>query len=131
MTTPLVFDTGPLRHFALNGWLGALRFLTNDRGLLIPESVFVELENQARSEPAIGQILEADWVIVDRCDDLGYVTAFAAYVERLVPKGTDTNRGECGVLALGKVKGYELVLDDGTARAIAEDERRGQKRPAD
>lgn len=106
----------------MNGWLGVLKFLTSDRGLLIPESVFIELGHQANSEPALRQVLEADWVKVDRCDDLQFVAAFAAYEERLVPKGTDTNRGECGVLALGRVKGFELVLDDGTARAIAEDE---------
>lgn len=32
------------------------------------------------------------------------------------------NRGECGVLALGKVRGYEVVLDDRVARTIAEED---------
>jgi predicted nucleic acid-binding protein len=80
------------------------------------------LDYQAHSKPALRQVFDADWVKVDRCDDLEFVAAFATFEERLVPKGTDTNRGECGVLALGKFKGYEVVLDDGTARAIAEDE---------
>ena len=37
MTVPenaLVFDTGPLRHFAINGWLGVLRFIAGERPVL-------------------------------------------------------------------------------------------------
>lgn len=123
LTTPLVFDTGPLRHFTLRGWLGPLKFLTRDRGILIPESVLIELERQAQTEPDLRQVIDGVWVEVDRSDDIEFVTAFAAYEERLVRKGDDTNRGECGVLALGKVRGFEVVLDDGTARAIAEEEK--------
>ena len=123
LTAPLVFDTGPLRHFALRGWLGPLKFLTRDRGILIPESVLVELERQALTEPDLRQLLDGGWVVVDRSDDIEFLAAFAGYEERLVKKGDDTNRGECGVLALGKVRGYELVIDDGTARAIAEEEK--------
>lgn len=33
-----VFDTGPLRHFTLKGWLGVLKFLTAGHAV-IPESV--------------------------------------------------------------------------------------------
>jgi len=44
----LVFDTGPLRHFAVQaGWAGVLKFLAGDRPVLIPESVEVELKRQA------------------------------------------------------------------------------------
>ena len=120
MTGPLVFDTGPLRHFALQGWLGALKFVTRESGILVPESVLAELERQASVEPILRQVVDADWLQVDRSDDLDFLTAFAGYEERLVPRGSDENRGECGVLALGKVRGYEVVIDDGTARAVAE-----------
>ncbi|WP_269843694.1 hypothetical protein [Actinomyces qiguomingii] len=34
-----VFDTGPLRHFAMEGWLGVLKFVTRDGRVVIPESV--------------------------------------------------------------------------------------------
>ncbi|MDN3478300.1 nucleotide-binding protein [Curtobacterium sp. APC 4022] len=123
MTNPLVFDTGPLRHFAMHQWLGSLKFLTGDRGLLIPESVEYELLRQERELPALRQILEADWVEVDRSDDLDFTAVFADYEERLVPLGTKDNFGECGVLALGKARGFEVVLDDGTPRGIAEAEK--------
>ncbi|MGN2634708.1 hypothetical protein ACTD5D_00635 [Nocardia takedensis] len=42
MTVPagaLVFDTGPLRHFSVQGWLGVLRFLAGERPVYFPDSV--------------------------------------------------------------------------------------------
>ena len=122
MTGPLVFDTGPLRHFAMHQWLGALKFITRDRGVVIPDSVEFELRRQINDVPGIQQILDADWIQVDRTNDLAFVIAFADFEERLVPVGGTANLGECGVLALGKTQGLEVVIDDGTARAIAEAE---------
>lgn len=119
-TGPLVFDTGPLRHFALRGWLGVLKFLTGTREVLIPESVEDELRRQSHEHPVLQQVLEADWVTVDRSDDIPYLAAFARYEARLVADGK--NLGECGVLALGSTYGYELVLDDAVPRQIAQDE---------
>lgn len=116
----VVFDTGPLRHFALRGWLGVLKFLTNDRAVLIPGTVEDELKRQAHGEPGLQQVLQADWITVDRSTDIEFLTAFARYETRLVVDGN--NLGECGVLALGSTRGYELVLDDATPRRIAQDE---------
>jgi predicted nucleic acid-binding protein len=48
------------------------------------------------------------------------VEAFARYRDRLVADGK--NVGECGVLAMGKIYGCELVIDDAVPRQIAEDE---------
>ncbi|UUZ57651.1 nucleotide-binding protein [Nocardioides sp. B-3] len=115
-----VFDTGPLRHFAVQGWLGVLKFLTAERGAIIPESVEYELKRQVHELPALHQVLDADWIRVDRSDDLDFLMAFARYEERLAVG--EQNRGECGVLALGKTRGFETVLDDGAPRAIAEAE---------
>jgi predicted nucleic acid-binding protein len=117
----VVFDTGPLRHFALRGWLGILKFLTTDKAVLIPETVEVELKRQSHEEPLLQQVLQADWITVDRSTDIAYLAAFARYETRLVADGQ--NLGECGVLALGSTRGYELVLDDATPRRIAENER--------
>jgi predicted nucleic acid-binding protein len=114
----LVFDTGPMRHFALQGWLRILEVLAVGRRVVIPQSVAVEIQDQARDEPALLQILEADWIQVDRGTDTSLLIAFAGYERRLVDVGTK-NRGECGVLALGRVYGHEVVLDDKTARTIA------------
>lgn len=115
---PLVFDTGPLRHFAQQGWLGVLRFVAGGRPVLIPESVEREIREQSREAHLLRGILEADWIHVDRSDDMAFVGAFARYEDYMVV-GTK-NRGECGVLALGKVRGYEIVVDDATARTLAE-----------
>ncbi|MFV0372599.1 hypothetical protein [Microbacterium sp.] len=56
----LVFDTGPLRHFALQGWLGVLKYLSRDHQVIIPESVEVELREQCRTDSALRLVLEAD-----------------------------------------------------------------------
>ena len=56
---------------------------------------------------------------MDRSDDVTFLTAFARYEERLAVG--HKNRGECGVLALGEVNGWEVVLDDNVARNIGEE----------
>jgi predicted nucleic acid-binding protein len=121
MTIPanaLVFDTGPLRHFSMMGWLGVLKFLADDRPAFMPDVVEKEL-NDAVLSGAAGpdQVLKADWIQVHRSTDLVLMSAQAGYEDRLVANGK--NRGECGVLALGKTYGCELVIDDSTARTIA------------
>jgi len=113
----LVFDTGPLRHFALQGWIRTLDFLAGDRRVIIPESVERELRDQAHTLPVLHEVLAADWIFVDRSDDLQFLSAFSRYADRLVVR--DANRGECGVLALAEVRGYEAVLDDAVPRALA------------
>ena len=116
----LVFDTAPLRHFAVEGWLGVLKFLAGDRLVLIPESVEREIKNQLDALPVLHQVLDADWLSVDRSDDMPFLMAFAGYEQRLAVG--QRNRGECGVLALGKTRGFETVLDDSVPRTIAEEE---------
>lgn len=116
----LVFDTGPLRHFAEQGWLRVLHYLAGDRVVLMPESVAHELSQQIHTLPSLRQVLDAPWIEVDRSTDLEFLTAFARYEDRLVADGR--NRGECGVLALGRVRGHEVVLDDRVARTIAEED---------
>jgi hypothetical protein len=39
----LVFDTGPLSHFARQNWLGVLKAIVGDRRALIPDVVVDEL----------------------------------------------------------------------------------------
>ena len=120
--TVWVFDTGPLRHFARNGWVGVLKFLAqkNDAEVVIPLSVRRELEEQRATIPELVLVLDADWIRVDRLDDLSESTAFARYEKRLAVGRQ--NLGECGVLALGSVHGYTVILDDSTPRAIGEEE---------
>lgn len=114
---PLVFDTGPLRHFAAQGWLRVLDFITTGRGVLVPESVERELIEQSHTISALHEVLDADWITIDRSDVLVETMAFARYEQRLVAEGK--NRGECGVLALGETRGLEVVLDDAEPRNLA------------
>lgn len=114
-----VFDTGPIRHFALQGWIGVLRFLADGREVYIPDSVERELLDMAVELPVLHSVLDADWIKVFRSTDPDYVRAFGTFFDRLVAGGK--NSGECGVLAMGAVYGCEMVIDDGTPRNIAEE----------
>lgn len=120
VSNALVFDTGPLRHFADQGWLGVLHFLAGERVVVIPESVERELNHQVSEKATLHQVLGALWITIDRSDDITYLSAFARYENRLAVGAK--NLGECGVLALGATRGHELVLDDNVARAIAEED---------
>lgn len=110
----LVFDTGPLRHFAARGWLRVPEFLAGDRPVVVPEIVQRELWHQAHELRALNQVLDAPSIAVERSDDIAFLARFSSYEERLAVG--QTNLGECGVLALGAVRGLEVVLDDSVAR---------------
>ncbi|TPX02734.1 nucleotide-binding protein [Schumannella luteola] len=97
-----------------------MKFLAGDRTVVVPESVEVELRMQAHERPALHAVLDADWIHVDRSADVDVLVAFSRYEGRLAVG--ETNRGECGVLALGAVRGFELVIDDSVPRQIAIDE---------
>lgn len=73
----LVFDTGPLRNFTVQGWLGVLKFLTAKRSVLIPESVATELRHQTYELPALRQVFDADWITEDHRNDTVFLAAFA------------------------------------------------------
>ncbi|MBS1906186.1 MAG: nucleotide-binding protein [Actinobacteria bacterium] len=110
-----------MRHFTLQGWLGVVKYLGRDHQVIIPESVEVELRDQSRTDPELRQVLEADWIHVDRSTDLAYLQAFSGY-ERLLAVG-GRNLGECGVLALGKTRGHQIIIDDRVASNIARREK--------
>lgn len=77
----LAFDTGPLRHFAIQGWLGVLKFVTRDKTVVIPESVERELPEHRHEYPSLAQVFDADWIQVDRSLEIAYLTAFARLKE--------------------------------------------------
>jgi predicted nucleic acid-binding protein len=112
-----VFDAGPLRHFAIQGWLGVVRFLAGDRPVYIPDSVERELDDAVQRFPAVRAVLDADWINVYRSTSIDFVEAFARFADRLVVDGK--NLGECGVLAMGQLYKCEVVIDDGVPRQIA------------
>lgn len=116
----VVFDTGPLRHFALHGWLEILHFVFEDRRIVIPETVEREIKRQASDdEPALATILGSPWIEVVRSDDLKLITVQARYEDLLRGDGGE-NLGECGVLALGEAMGWEVVIDDWVPRQLGE-----------
>ncbi|MFK3980657.1 hypothetical protein ACI2K4_09820 [Micromonospora sp. NPDC050397] len=122
MTVPddaWAFDTGPLRHFAMHGWLGVLRFLAGEHPVYIPDSVERELNAATEHLQAVRAVLEADWIQVHRSTSPDFGEAFAHYVDRLVVG--NKNLGECGVLAMGQVYKCEVVIDDAVPRKIAEE----------
>jgi predicted nucleic acid-binding protein len=114
-----VFDTGPLRHFAIHGWLGVLRFLAGERAVYIPDSVERELNDAAEHASAARAVLDADWIHVYRSTSPDFGEAFAYYADRLAVG--NKNLGECGVLAMGQLYKCEVVLGDAVPRTIAEE----------
>ena len=65
----LVFDTGPLSHFAEADWLKILRDIAGNRDAVVPEVVHQEIAEAAHQYPFLRQVLDADWIKVDRSDD--------------------------------------------------------------
>ncbi|MFT3942853.1 MAG: nucleotide-binding protein [Ancrocorticia sp.] len=123
MTVPSeawVFDTGPLRHFATAGWLGALHFLAgSDHPVYIPDVVERELSDASSHQSGLVSVLDVTWMNVYRGLDLTYLNALATYENRLAVGRT--NLGECGVLAMGETFGCTIIVDDAAAREIAEE----------
>ena len=94
----LVVDSGPLSHFAQAGWLKILEAIAGERRVVIPELVRVEIAAATHQYPFLSQVLDAQWIAVDRSDDIRLLVTQARYEARLV--SGDKNRGECGVLVL-------------------------------
>ena len=94
----LVFDTGPLSHFAKQNWLGALKAVVGDRQAIIPDVVVKELEEGARRDSRLQEVLDADWIEHRELVTDDEVAAFVRFASLLV-KGS-RNRGEAGVSLL-------------------------------
>jgi len=115
----LVFDTGPLRHFARADWLGALKALVGDRTALVPDTVVAELRQQANADSRVGAVLECEWIQRRELTSDAEIRAFATFSARLV-RG-ERNVGEAGVLALARVTDGVAVMDDRVACRAAAD----------
>jgi len=114
----LVFDTGPLSHFARQQWLGALKAVVGARTALIPDVVLDELRIGAAQDGRIQAVLDADWLERRDLSSGVEILAFAQFSSLLV-RG-DRNRGEAGVLALAATTGGTAIIDDGAARHAAQ-----------
>lgn len=114
----LIFDTGPLCHFARQNWLGPLKAIVGNRTAVIPDLVVEELRIGAARDSRIQAALDANWIERRELRTDAEIAAFADFSERLV-KG-DRNRGEAAVLALARTTRGVAVIDDGAGRKAAE-----------
>lgn len=112
-----VSDTGPLSHFAEQGWLGLLRALVGERTAVVPDTVVAELQEGVHSHAHLRLVLDARWLEHRSLIQSAEIAEFATFAARLAERGRNT--GECGVLALSVVHHATPVLDDGPARKIA------------
>lgn len=107
----LVLDTNPLITLARIGSLGLLRQMANQ--IVIPDAVYVESVSQARGRPGSIEIAQADWIIRRQAEN-------QAHVMRLRNR---VGRGEAEAIVLAQqIRADAVVLDDATARQIAEQE---------
>lgn len=114
---PLVFDTSPLSHFAIAGWLGVLKAMVGDQEAIVPDAVLAELESGARTEPRLQPILDADWIEHRILSTTPETQAFARYSKALA-KG-NRNLGEAAVLAVAETLPATAVIDDAAGRRMA------------
>ena len=109
----LVFDTGPLSHFARAHRLDVLRAVADDRTVVIPQPVVEELRRGAHLHRAIDAVLEADWIEHRQIQSDAEAEAFRKYAARIV--SGDRNVGEAAVLALAETIRATAVVDDAVA----------------
>lgn len=112
-----MFDTGPLSHFAKQGWLGVLRFVLRGRTAVIPDVVVAELRDGLPGRPHLQLVLGAGWIQHRALTSDEELDAFGQFASLLVAGGR--NRGETAVLAYAKAHGALAVIDDGPARRAA------------
>lgn len=113
---PLIFDTGPLSHFARIESLDVLRLVVGERPCIVPEAVVVELRRGTQQDSRIQAVLEADWIEKRDAPDGDELAAYATFASRLV--SGDRNVGDAAVLALAKTLPGQAVVDDRTAHRI-------------
>lgn len=117
--SPLVFDTGPLSHFATAGWLGALKAVVGNRGAIIPETVVSELQRGAQTDQRLQQVLNADWIQHRPLTDAAELEAYSRY--RSILASGNRNLGEVAVLAVAQTLPATAVIDDAAGRKAAQD----------
>jgi predicted nucleic acid-binding protein len=115
----LVFDDGPLSHFAEAGWLGLLEWV-GDCIAWLPETVRRELGMGVDANPHLRSVLEARWLTPRDLKSDREDKAFTFYTSRLLGP-SNKNLGECGVLALAEANEVIAVVDDGDARSLADE----------
>lgn len=107
----LVLDASPLIALARIGSLGVLRQLADQ--IAIPDAVYVETVSQAPGRPGSIELAQADWITRQPVHD-------QAHVKRLRNR---VGLGEAEAIVLAQeIRADAVVLDDATARHLAEQE---------
>lgn len=107
----LVLDASPLITLARIGSLVLLHQLTNQ--IVIPDAVYAESVSRAQGRPGSLEIAQTDWLIRRTVENQGQV--------RLLH--TRVGLGEAEAIVLTReIKADAVVLDDATARRLAEQE---------
>ena len=114
----LVFDTGPLSHFAQAGRLDVLEAVVGERRAVIPQAVVQELQVGASLHDRIETILDAAWLEHRELTQDSELLKFAEFAGRLVHN--ERNVGDAAVLALAATMPATAVIDDGTAYRIGQ-----------
>ena len=109
----LVFDTGPLSHFARARWLDVLRIVVGDRRAVVPAAVVAELQTGAHNDRRLQAVLDADWIERLELRAESELREFARFASRLV--SGERNVGEAAVLALAATIPAQAVIDDNVA----------------
>jgi predicted nucleic acid-binding protein len=113
----LVFDTGPLVHFAIEGRLGVLKAVVGPGTAVIPDPVCAELQSFAAKDARVAAALSQPWLVHRPLQTDAEIRAFAKFSALLVHR--DRNHGEAGVLALASCTGWRAVIDDLAGRKAA------------
>ncbi len=116
----LVFDNGPLSHFARADILGVLKVVVGTRRAVVPEAVVTELREGLHLHPRIQTVLDADWIEPYAITTDAETEAFATFSSRLV--SGDRNVGDAAVLAVAQTAPARAVIDDSDACDIASKE---------
>ncbi len=112
----LVFDTGPLSHFARARWLDILKTVVGDRRAVIPPAVVTELSIGGHNDHRVLAVLDAEWIEHRELYPGTELEAFADFASRLVEG--ERNVGEAEVLALAATIPAYAVPDDSAAFKI-------------
>ncbi len=75
----VVFDTGPLSHFAKQGWLGILRYVVEPRTAVIPDVVVAELRDGLLAWPHLRLVLDSTWLQRRELASESEMEAFGAF----------------------------------------------------
>lgn len=109
----LVLDASPLIVLSRIGRLDLLRQIGHT--LYVPEGVYDEVVSRGPDRPGSREIAQAQWIIRAKVRDQPAVDRFLGTI----------GRGEAEAIVLAKEVGADaIVLDDGTARLVAEQEGR-------